>query len=101
MCGATMTKLSRKLSALGQRFMRSPWQTLRTVPDLLESARMQVVRNSTFRLRRHVLDAASNCPSRMIDRALELWQPTSVLDLGCGTGKVLDYLLAHGVTDVF
>jgi SAM-dependent methyltransferase len=93
-----MATIARKLSALGLRFLKSP---LQTVPDLLESLRMRVQRDSTFRLRRHVIDAASNCPSRMIDRAIDLWQPRSVLELGCGTGKVLDYLLTKGVLDVY
>jgi cyclopropane fatty-acyl-phospholipid synthase-like methyltransferase len=28
---------------------------------------------------------------------LELFQPKTVLDLGCGTGRSLEYLLDHGV----
>jgi SAM-dependent methyltransferase len=36
----------------------------------------------------------------MLDLVLERWRPASVLDVGCGTGKVIDYLLSRGVSDV-
>src|SRR4051812_13911773 len=80
-------------------FVRAPRQTWAMLPGLIESARMRMVGDSTFR-RDADLVHASNCPARTIDRVLSLWRPASVLDVGCGTGKVIDYLLSRGLTDV-
>ena len=91
--------VARKILRLGGRLVRHPAQTLRALPDLLESARMSFRGNSTFR-RPEDLTHASNCPARMIDEALEMWRPASVLDVGCGTGKVLDHLMHRGIADL-
>lgn len=37
----------------------------------------------------------SHCPEQMLAYVLHRFQPRSVLDLGCGTGRTLDYLLAR------
>lgn len=60
---------------------------------------MRMRGDSTFR-RAEDLVHASNCPARMIDTALATWKPASVLDVGCGTGKVIDYLIEKGIGDV-
>lgn len=39
------------------------------------------------------LSAASTFPIKIIDKTIELFNPKTVLDLGCGTGKSLDYFL--------
>jgi FkbM family methyltransferase len=39
----------------------------------------------------------SHCPEQMLAFVLNRFHPRSVLDLGCGTGKTLDYLLAQGL----
>ncbi|HTH47978.1 MAG TPA: class I SAM-dependent methyltransferase [Candidatus Limnocylindria bacterium] len=39
----------------------------------------------------------SHCPEQMLSYVLERFQPGSVLDLGCGTGRTLDYFLARGL----
>lgn len=39
----------------------------------------------------------SHCPEQMLGYVLERFQPKSVLDLGCGTGRTLDYFLAQGL----
>jgi SAM-dependent methyltransferase len=93
----------RLASKFGRYFVdliRSPIRTLGSTFARLESLRMRVRGNSIFR-RPQDLVHASNCPGRMLDRVLEMWRPTSVLDVGCGTGKVIDYLLAKGIADVF
>lgn len=40
---------------------------------------------------------ASNLPSGLIDKALQIFNPTSVLDLGCGTGQAVSYFMEKGV----
>ncbi len=37
----------------------------------------------------------SHCPEQMLAYVLNRFHPGSVLDLGCGTGRTLDYLLAQ------
>lgn len=43
---------------------------------------------------------ASLFPQKIIDRTIELFNPKSVLDLGCGTGKSLDYFISKGISVV-
>ncbi|MGB7160681.1 MAG: class I SAM-dependent methyltransferase [Tepidisphaeraceae bacterium] len=45
--------------------------------------------------------SASSCPSRMIDKAVELWRPRNVLDVGCGIGRAMDYFVERGVAEVY
>ena len=64
----------------------------------MESVRMRLRKDSTFR-RASDLAHASSCPTRMIDKARELWTPRSVVDVGCGTGQALAHWVAIGVED--
>ena len=43
---------------------------------------------------------ASLFPQKIIDRTIELFNPKSILDLGCGTGKSLDYFISKGMAAV-
>src|SRR5688572_8807963 len=88
-----------KLFRLAREFGRSPVKTVARLPHLYESLKMRMRGDSTFR-RLADLVHDSNCPSRKIDRALEMWRPRSVLDVGCGTGKVIDHLISRGLDDV-
>jgi SAM-dependent methyltransferase len=36
----------------------------------------------------------------MLDKVIEMWQPRSILDVGCGTGKAIDYFISRGLSDV-
>jgi SAM-dependent methyltransferase len=95
-----MAGMVRKIGNLMVRLVTSPRQTIKSIPDLAESARMRLAKDSTFRRKQDVLHSASQCPAAMIDRILNLWNPASVLDVGCGPGVVLDYLLERGLTDL-
>jgi SAM-dependent methyltransferase len=94
-----MPRVVRKLGRLLSDLVRSPRQTVRTLPALAESARMRLMKDSRYRRRADVL-AACALPAALIDRVLEIWRPRSVLDVGCGPGVVIDYLLARGIDDV-
>jgi SAM-dependent methyltransferase len=95
-----MSSFLRKAVRFGGQFIRSPHQKLAELPAIVESLRMRVRQDSTFR-RPCDLEHASNCPARMLDKAIDMFAPASVLDVGCGTGKVLDYLLSRGIRDVY
>jgi SAM-dependent methyltransferase len=94
-----MAAIVRKLGNLFVRLVRSPRQTIQSLPALAESVRMRLRRNSIYRRKEDVLLACA-LPEAMVDRVLEIWKPGSVLDVGCGPGVVLDYLLGKGLTDV-
>jgi len=40
---------------------------------------------------------ASLFPGKILDKTLEITQPRTVLDLGCGVGKTLDYFISQGI----
>lgn len=39
-------------------------------------------------------------PKKIIDRTIELFNPKSILDLGCGIGRSLDYFISMGIDAV-
>ncbi len=43
---------------------------------------------------------AGSCPTKMLKRMLELFQPASILDLGQGTGRTVDFFVQSGIADV-
>lgn len=46
------------------------------------------------------MDMASLFPQRLLDETLRIFGPRSVLDLGCGTGRSLEYFLEHGIDTI-
>jgi SAM-dependent methyltransferase len=61
--------------------------------------RMMVTRNSIFHTN-HELSMAGSCPTKMLTRMLELFEPRSILDLGQGTGQTVEFFLKSGIADV-
>ena len=55
----------------------------------------KILKDGTF-IFEDELDQASLFPVKLLDRAMELFDFKSVLDLGCGTGKSLDYFISYG-----
>ena len=53
-------------------------------------------KNSIF-IFKDELCAASTFPVKIIDKTIELFNPKTVLDLGCGTGKSLDHFLSKHI----
>jgi SAM-dependent methyltransferase len=93
-----MSGLISKVGRYGSKLLRHPVTTIRGIPDSIESLRMRYRGDSIFR-RPSDVASASTCPTRMIDKAIELWHPHSVLDVGCGIGRAMDYFIERGVTD--
>lgn len=56
----------------------------------------RLTRDSTFYFESE-MDMCSLFPAGLLDRVMELYEPASVLDLGCGTGRSLSYFLSRGV----
>lgn len=40
---------------------------------------------------------ASLCPTPILEAVIEKWHPRSFLDVGCGTGQAMQYLLQKGI----
>lgn len=57
----------------------------------------QITDNSIFVLEEE-MSMCSIFPKEILDLTIELFQPRSVLDVGCGTGISLDYFKARGIT---
>ena len=92
-------RVLRSITRLAVKLVTHPRQGIRDVRAAFESVRMRLAGDSTFR-RKSDLVHASSCPVKMIEKANTLWRPASVVDVGCGTGKALDYWLALGISDV-
>ena len=72
------------------------WAVLNGLKDIVKVTPIvvpiyrKITKNSIF-IFRDELAAASTSPLKLIDKTIELFNPKTVLDLGCGTGKSLDY----------
>ena len=67
--------------------------------NVLSRLRMVFTRNSIFHTSLE-LSMAGSCPTKMLVRMLELFQPRSILDLGQGTGQTVAFFIKSGITDV-
>lgn len=58
--------------------------------------RRDILKNSIF-IRDEQLPSASLFPVKILQEVVDWGRPGSVLDLGCGTGRSLDYFLLRGI----
>jgi SAM-dependent methyltransferase len=101
-----MSKISdtaRKIPRLFVQLLTHPGKTIKSKTDRLfylgESLRMRIVGSSIFRRKRDLAEASS-CPIAMIRKARDMWNPRSVVDVGCGAGKASDFWRELGTTEV-
>ena len=66
------------------------WWDLRKIPY------RKVTKNSIF-FEESELHMCSLFPEKTLATTLEMFNPRSVLDLGCGTGRSLDYFVENGI----
>ena len=85
---ASLTRTLRKIAA-------NP----RHIFNVASRLRMILTRNSIFHTSLE-LSMAGSCPTKMLMRMLELFQPRSILDLGQGTGQTVAFFVKSGITDV-
>ena len=71
----------------------------RHIFNVASRVRMILTRNSIFHSPQE-LSMAGSCPTKMLQRMLELFQPRSILDLGQGTGQTVAFFVKSGITDV-
>lgn len=75
------------------------YQTLMKLQDRLghKSAPREILDNSIF-TQEEEMSMCSIFPKEILDLTIELFHPSSVLDVGCGTGISLDYFKSKGVS---
>lgn len=66
------------------------WWSLRKIPY------RRFTKNSIF-FEESELHMCSLYPEKTLAKTIEMFNPQSVLDLGCGTGRSLDYFLERGI----
>src|SRR5688500_8998922 len=72
--------------------LKVPWRMLRLLlPDYRD-----VSQDGIF-FRESELWMCSLLPIKILDWLIDNLQPKSILDIGCGTGKSLDYFLERGI----
>lgn len=78
------------------------FRLLRPFSQLIEKA-FQIYRrvagDSVFYRESELSMSSLSCP-RILDKTIELFDPRSVLDIGCGTGVSMSYLIDRGVSAV-
>jgi SAM-dependent methyltransferase len=67
-------------------------------PTVQRAARMRAFKDSRFD--ESELWMASACPSSLLTAIIERWHPRSFLDVGCGTGKTLEFIVSRGIESV-
>jgi len=64
-------------------------------PSVRRAAYMRFFKDSCFE--ESELWMASSQPVPLLEAVIERWRPCSFLDVGCGTGKTLEYVVSKGV----
>ncbi len=74
------------------------YQLLVEIQDRLKNKTMprEITDNSIF-IREEEMSMCSIFPKEILDLTIELFQPRSILDVGCGTGISLDYFKSKGI----
>jgi SAM-dependent methyltransferase len=72
------------------------WHVTGALSTRTRSAYRRMTRDSIF-WRAEELEMCSLRAPALIAKSIELFKPSTVLDLGCGTGQSLDMFLTHGI----
>ena len=64
-------------------------------PSVRRAAKMRMFKDSRFD--EAELWMPSGCPRNILDAVVDKWNPRTFLDVGCGVGLAMEYLLGKGV----
>jgi SAM-dependent methyltransferase len=81
------------------RTLRKLCANPRHIFEVISRLRMNITRTSIFHTAEE-LSMAGSCPDKMLTRMLELLRPSSILDLGQGTGHTVAFFVRSGISDV-
>ena len=82
------------------------WQLLRKIYNAPRKSKKAIWRfgrkatQSSIFIRKSEMYMCSLFPVKILDKTKELFHPTTVLDLGAGVGKAIDYFLLHHIDAV-
>lgn len=94
-----MTKFLSRIGSFFTRIIKSPIRETHALGGKCKRILMQLKKSSIISSENDLF-TASSLPNKLIDKALETFQPQSILDLGCGTGQAVSYFLSQGITDI-
>jgi SAM-dependent methyltransferase len=94
-----MTKFLSKIGSSFTRIIKNPIRETHALAERGKHILMQFQKSSIISSEDDLF-TASSLPNKLIDKALETFQPQSILDLGCGTGQAVSYFLSQGITDI-
>jgi SAM-dependent methyltransferase len=77
----------------------SAWAKLSRAYDVVKNFIRALTKNSIF-VEEQELHMCSLAHEQKLDLIMELFKPTSALDIGCGTGRALSYLREKGVETI-
>jgi hypothetical protein len=80
---------------LGYMTVAWTWRLMRYPVHTYRSIAFAIRKDSRFPVEQ--LPSASLLPTHLLDAVVERWHPRSLLDIGCGTGRAMEYLMAKGV----
>ena len=63
--------------------------------SIRRAAYMRIFKDSRFAA--DELSMASHCPCNVLNAVIERWHPRSFLDVGCGTGQTIEYVINRGI----
>ncbi|MBN2368648.1 class I SAM-dependent methyltransferase [Candidatus Woesearchaeota archaeon] len=88
-----------KKESLAVQALKKPGEIIPFLIMKMNGIRMRIAKNSIFTMEKE-LSMCSLLPNMMIDEMLKIYNPKSVLDIGSGSGKAIDYFLKRGVKEV-
>ena len=81
--------------AVGYNLMAWSYGVITRRPSVRRAALMRLLKDSRFD--ETELFMASLCPRTLLDAVVDEWNPSSFLDVGCGVGLAMQYLIEKGV----
>ena len=88
-----------KASRFLQNAIKDPQNALSSLRGKYKQLKMNW-RKSSVIFSEDDLFTASNLPTQLIDKTIDVFQPLSVLDLGAGTGRAVAYFVSKGIPEV-
>lgn len=102
-CAKYRKKIYKGVAFCKKIILRGPrallWRMCNGVKNLRLFYERNILKSGIFVLDFEI-QHASLFPQKTLDKAIGYFHPQSVLDIGCGTGKALDYFLDQGINAV-
>lgn len=91
-----MVQIINKTSIALLNALKAPNRIIPNLKGKYINLKMQFNKSSII-LDKKDLFTASSLPAQLLDKVIEIFQPKSLLDLGCGTGQAVNYFLEQRI----